>query len=205
MNHLPTWLTIASRSLFGRAWQYPSPSAVAFINTSRLLVSTCSRSQAAFAPNFPLGYAPPSSSSTTRWLCSTVPALPRGHSNSSRPSASRRSPPRATSPPAPSANNAPLRRTNSNGQVAVGGKASPLDAAAWDVRGLDHVAIHVHGHLARRLGRRDGGSQALMGRERSRKLTHGLPRSSQAWRLPRMKLPCLGRSASASSSWHCSS
>ncbi len=83
----PTWLNMAKRSLFGLAPRYSSSKATAFIRVSRFAVSTCRRSQAASAPNFPLGQTPAASSSFRMWwVCSMVPALPRCRSRRDLPS-----------------------------------------------------------------------------------------------------------------------
>lgn len=85
----PTWLNMANRSRLGLALRYSLSRATAFINTSKLWVSTWSLNQAASAPNFPLGYTEAASSSFSIWcVCSTVPALPLCHSKSALPSVS---------------------------------------------------------------------------------------------------------------------
>jgi hypothetical protein len=85
----PNWVKMANRNRLGRALRYWRSSAAAFKSSRRLKVSTCSLSQAALAPKRALGYTPAASSSlSTRCTCSMVPAFPRCHSRSWRPSVS---------------------------------------------------------------------------------------------------------------------
>ncbi len=51
----PNCVNTTNRSRFGRAWRSAGSNPAAFSSSNRLSVSTCSRSQAAFAPNLPLG------------------------------------------------------------------------------------------------------------------------------------------------------